>query len=466
MTKKDYAGLAANILMLVGGAENISFCEHCMTRLRFNVKDRSLVRDEELNELDGTNGRLWVGEQLQIIIGTAVNGVYDEVCKQGNFIASDAINENLDVPKKKKNIKDVFKNILTTMTECIVPCLGAFIAMGMFAAITSIIGPTCLNLVSTKSSIYNYLTIAQNAITFFVPVLIAYTSSKKFGCSPIFALVLICIQLSSDWMTGVSEGTLNIFGAAPMAITLNTQIIPIIIEIWLLSKIEKILNRFIPDMFKFVFVGILELLICLPICLYVITPLGTSLGYVIASPIQMLESVSPVLVAFIVSGLYELFVAFGLHQALGAIFVMDLFTAGVNYSLLPAQFASQFLIVAVTDLAISFKSKNKKTKLTCSACAISAIVGGVMEPSIFGIYMKNFKLMLAPCLGMAIAGGIHRMLNVGVYALSSSNFIGWTALLSGGVNNLVRSFPGTIVGCIVAFVVTFILYGEKNLENS
>ena len=97
---------------------------------------------------------------------------------------------------------------------------------------------------------------------------------------------------------------------------------------------------------------------------------------------------------------------------------------------------------------------------------ISAIVGGVMEPSIFGIYMKNFKLMLAPCLGMAIAGGIHRMLNVGVYALSSSNFIGWTALLSGGVNNLVRSFPGTIVGCIVAFVVTFILYGEKNLENS
>ena len=122
MTKKDYAGLAANILMLVGGAENISFCEHCMTRLRFNVKDRSLVRDEELNELDGTNGRLWVGEQLQIIIGTAVNGVYDEVCKQGNFIASDAINENLDVPKKKKNIKDVFKNILTTMTECIVPC--------------------------------------------------------------------------------------------------------------------------------------------------------------------------------------------------------------------------------------------------------------------------------------------------------------------------------------------------------
>ena len=215
-------------------------------------------------------------------------------------------------------------------------------------------------MVSTKSSIYNYLTIAQNAITFFVPVLIAYTSSKKFGCSPIFALVLICIQLSSDWMTGVSEGTLNIFGAAPMAITLNTQIIPVIIEIWLLSKIEKILNRFIPDMFKFVFVGILELLICLPICLYVITPLGTSLGYVIASPIQMLESVSPVLVAFIVSGLYELFVAFGLHQALGAIFVMDLFTAGVNYSLLPAQFASQFLIVAVTDLAISFKSKNKK----------------------------------------------------------------------------------------------------------
>ena len=466
MVKKDYAGIAAKILELVGGAENVSFCEHCMTRLRFNVKDRSLVKDDELNELDGTNGRLWVGEQLQVIIGTAVNGVYDEVCKQGHFTTSVAIDENLDGLKQKKGIKDFFKGILTTLTECIVPCLGAYIAMGMFAAITSIIGPTCLNLVSTESSVYVYLTIAQNAITFFAPVLVAYTASKKFRCSPIFALILVCIQLSSEWMAGVTGGTLNIFGVVPMAVTLNTQIIPVIIEIWLLSKVEKILNKFIPDLFKFVFVGVLELLICLPICLYIITPLGTQLGIALATPIKMLESVSPVLVSFVVAGLYEILVAFGMHQALGGLFVMDLFTVGVNYSLMPTQFASQFLIIACTDIAISLKSKNKKTKVNCKEYAISAVVGGVMEPSIYGLFLKNFKLMLAPCFGMAIAGGIHRMLNVGVYALSSSNFLGWTALLAGGVDNLVRSFPGTIAGCVVAFMLAYVLFTDQVKENA
>ena len=112
MAKKDYAGLAAKILELVGGAENVSFCEHCITRLRFNVKDKSLVRDDELNELEDTNGRLWVGEQLQVIIGTAVNSVYDEVCKQGHFTATATIDENLDKPKEKKTIKTVLKGML------------------------------------------------------------------------------------------------------------------------------------------------------------------------------------------------------------------------------------------------------------------------------------------------------------------------------------------------------------------
>lgn len=464
MAKKDYAGLAAKILELVGGAENISFCEHCMTRLRFSVKDRSLVKDDELNELEGTNGRLWVGDQLQVIIGTAVGGVYDEVCKQGHFTATAAIDENLDTPKKKKTIKDVFKGMLTTMVECIVPCLGAFVTMGMFAAVTSILGPACLNLISVESSIYRFLTIAQNAITFFIPVLIAYSASKKFGCSPIFAILLACIQLSAEWVAGVADGSLNIFGAAPMAVALNGQVIPVIIEILVLSKVEKFLNKVVPDMFKFVLVGFLELLVMLPISLYVITPLGTSLGFVLAAPVQMLESVSPVLVSFIAAGLFEFLVAFGLHQALAGIFVMDFMVTGSNFALMPAMFASQFLIIAITDIAISLKSKNKKTKATCRECAVSAVIGGVMEPSIYGIYLKDFKLMLAPSFGMAVAGAIHRLLNVGAYAMSSSNFIGWTALLAGGFDNLVRSFPGTIAGCVVAFVLAYVLYTEKEAK--
>lgn len=456
MAKKDYAGLAAKILELVGGAENVSFCEHCITRLRFNVKDKSLVRDDELNELEDTNGRLWVGEQLQVIIGTAVNSVYDEVCKQGHFTATATIDENLDKPKEKKTIKTVLKGMINTLVECIIPVLPAIVGMGLFAAVSSVIGQVGFNWVSADSGLYKMLSFAQNGIMFFLPVGVAYTAAKKFNCSPLFAIMLASIQLFPDWMAAVTDGSLSPLGFAPSPITLNTQIIPVIVEIWMMTKIEKVLNKVIPDNFKFIFVGFLELLIMLPISLYLITPLGTQVGFMLAYPVTLLESVSPVLVSMIAGFVYNLFICVGMHSALSGVFVMDFFTKGVNFSLLPTVF-SQCWITAGTDLGLMARTKNKKLKQSAKECAVSSVVGGVVEPSIYGIWMKKWKILLASCIGMASTAIAHRLLGVGAYAMSASNFLGFTAFLAGGLDNLLKSLVGTVVGTVVAFVVAYAL---------
>lgn len=463
MAKKNYSELASRILVMVGGPENIIFCEHCITRLRFNVKDRSLVNDAGLNELEGTNGRLWVGEQLQVIIGTAVNGVYDEVCKQGHLEMSAAVDENADKPKQKKTIKGHFQAVITTVTECVVPVLSVFVAMGLFAALVSIIGPGGLKLVNEESGIFKLFSFAQNAIMFFIPVAIAYTASKKFKCSPIFAIMLVCIQLYAPWIAGITDGTFSFFGVAPMAFTLNAQLIPVILQVWIMSYVEKWLNKIMPDNFKFILVGTLQLMIMLPISLYILTPGGNMIGLAIAYPIQMLEGISPALVSFIAAGVYTLFISVGMHSALSGIFVMDLFTSGVNYALLPSVF-SQCWIVAACNFAVVLKTKNKAMKQTSKEGILSAIVGGVMEPSIYGIYMKSIKVMAASCLGMGVAGLVHRLLGVGVYALSASNFLGFTAFLAGGMDNLLRAIPGIVIGSIVAFGLVMVLGVDKKVQ--
>ena len=460
MAKKNYAELASKILDAIGGGENVTLCEHCITRVRFRLKDKSLVNEDALNNLEGTNGCLWVGEQLQVIIGTAVNGVYDEVCKQGHIATSTAIKENLDKPKEKLTVKGAFQAVITTLTECIVPCLGVMVAMGMFAAVVSIIGPTGLNVVSVDSGVYKLFSFAQDAIMFFMPAVIAYSAAKKFNCSPVFAIMLACIQLSSDWVAGVTDGSLNPLGFAPTAITLNSQVIPVILEIFLMSKIEKLLNKIIPDNLKFVFVGTLELMIMLPIALYILTPLGTTVGFVIASPIKALESVSPPLVSFIAGGLYTVFIAFGMHSALAGLFVMDMFTTGSDYSLLPVVFTQCWLVAAV-DIAVMLKTKDKALKTTAKECAVSAIVGGVMEPSIYAIYLKNMKIMVIACLAHGITGMVHRILGVGVFALSASNFLGATAFLAGGMDNLLRAIPGVLAGIAAAFIMVFVFGVDK-----
>ena len=263
-----------------------------------------------------------------------------------------------------------------------------------------------------------------------------------------------------DLVSAISSESFNLFGIKPIAYTLNGQLIPVILMCLILSYVEKWLNKVLPNSLKFVFSGFLSLLIMIPLTIYILTPFGVILGSVIAMPISLLGKLSPALVTCIAGGLWVLFISMGMHAALAALFIMDFYVTGVNYSLLPVVFSLGY-IGAANDLAIYLKSKDPEIKKLASSGIASQILGGIVEPSLYGIYLKNPNTLLSICLGMAACGLVMGVLHVGVFAFTSGNFLGVTAFMAGGMDNFLRAIPGILVGMAVAFTTVMVLGVEK-----
>lgn len=447
-----------------GGKDNLSSCIHCATRLRISVKDKDLVDLDKVQKADGVSGALWVGDQLQVIIGAAVGELYDVFCSFADLKKETEIDENLD-KKKKKTFKELVSSLIETLMACIVPSISLFVAMGLFAGLVSLFGPQGLvKLFTEESGIYKLLNWTQTGIQFFIPMIIAYTASRKFGCSTVASLAIVSVLLFQDLLSEVSAGTFNLFGIAPIAYTLNGQLIPVILMCFIQSKVEALFKKVIPASLHFTFVNFFVLIIMIPLTLYVLSPIGILLGMALAFPVTFLNGICPPLVPTLIGALWITMVSLGIHVGLGALFMTDFFTTGVNFTLLPVSYSLGF-IGAVTDLAILLKSKDENTKKMASNGIVSHLVGGVAEPSIYAIYLKKPKTLIAISAGLAAAGLYFGLRGVGVYALSSTNFLSLTGFLAGGIDNLFKAIPGILIGCVVSFVLVMILGVESKADK-
>ena len=204
---KQYEAVINGILDLIGGKDNIISFTHCMTRLRFNVKDKGLVQTESIEQLDGVVGTQWANNQIQIIIGQAVGDVYDAICLKGGLKKESTVSDNLDSEKKPFG----FMTVIDAITGCIVPLIPIFLASGLvkvFVVLTALAG-----LLSETSSTYTILTFASDAPLYFMPVLVGYTASKKFKTEPSLAMGLTAILLYPNLVTALGSGeALTIFG--------------------------------------------------------------------------------------------------------------------------------------------------------------------------------------------------------------------------------------------------------------
>ena len=193
---KDYAGIAEHVVDLVGGKENISHALHCATRLRFNLKDTDKADIPALKQVAGVLGAQKVGTQLQVIIGPDVDKVYDEVLKLTG-LASEVVDENLDPEMQKHPIsaKEVGGAILDALSGCLGPAIPAIVASAFFKMLVALLGPDILGVVAPDSNLYTLLTFVGDACFYFFPVIIGYTSARKFGVTPVLGILLGAIML-------------------------------------------------------------------------------------------------------------------------------------------------------------------------------------------------------------------------------------------------------------------------------
>lgn len=398
----DYASVAKKILQRVGGKENVISLVHCMTRLRFTLKDESIVDDEAVKKTKGVMGVMKKAGQYQIIIGNDVANVYAELNKLGNFSS--------EAPKKapeKKEKKNVVSMLMDTISGIMAPVIPAIIGAAMIKVLLTLL--PMIGVLSTEGDTYNLLSVMGDGAFFFMPVLIAISASKKFGTNMYYAASIALIMLHPNFISLMSEANeageiVKFLGFIPVTYaSYSYSVIPIILAVWSLKYVEKLVDKITPVVTKNFLKPMLVVLIEAPIALIVLGPLGAIFGNVLSDAVYFVHDKLGFIAIGIVAGIYPFVVMAGMHHAFTPIKLGMIATTGYENFICIGELCSN-MAQGAAALAVSIKSKNKDFKQIAGSSAFSALFAGITEPALYGVTLRLKRPMLGACIGAAIGG--------------------------------------------------------------
>lgn len=470
MNMGKYESLAKEIVKNVGGKENVSSLTHCITRLRFKLKDESKANDQVIKDMDGVVTVMKSGGQYQVVIGNHVPEVYADVMpllgmEEGSADrAEDAPSGNL-FNRAIDIISGIFQPILGIMAACgMVKGLNAlFVALGWYPE-------TCGG--------YLVLNAIGDGLFNFLPLFLGYTAAKKFNLKPMIGLVIGAIMCyptiqntalsnGGESLYTLFSGTMfeskvytDFFGIPLIAMDYTGTVIPVIFVVYFASKCDKFFSKFIPDLVKFFFVPMLTLLISIPVGLLILGPVATFASKIIAEAVMTVRNFSPLLAGAIVGLTWQILVIFGLHWGFIPVYINNIQMNGFDNVMMPF-FACTFATSAVV-LAIFFKTKNKQLKEMALPNFISGIFG-VTEPAIYGILLPLKKPFIISCIIGGIGGGFYGALNFRKFSMGGMGIFELPAMIEpdGSMGNLIVALVGIAITMILAFIVTMILYKEE-----
>ena len=418
MAEKNYKFIAEKVVKEVGGKDNISHSLHCATRLRFNLIDFSKADINQIKKINDVLGAQKVGDQLQVIIGPDVDKVYDEVLK---ITGDDAeyVDENLDAPKKKVTLKSIGGSILDALSGCLGPAIPAIVASAFFKMLVALLGPDILKLISQKDNLYILLTFVGDAAFYFFPVIIGYTAAKKFKVTPVLGILLGGIMLHPTLTQMATKHVTNftVFGIPCNVQNYGSTVIPIILSVWVMSYIEKFFNTKLPNSLRGVFAPAFTITLMLPITLCVLGPAGSYLGNYITTGLMAFGKATGFIGLAIISALYPILVMTGMHMVLIAALFQVFAKVGFDGAIAPALTISAFSIMGV-GIGAFLRLKNKEQKAQAGEFAITAILAGTSEPTIYGICARYKK----PFIGL-IGGGFIGGLYCGITKVISATLV-------------------------------------------
>ena len=487
-TAKDYEQLAAQIVELIGGKDNIAHAAHCLTRLRITPKDTSLVKLDEIKKL-GVIGAQSIGDQVQVIIGNDIDLVYDAFINASGVSREAVIDENLDPELgKKKSFKEILGSIFPAIVACVFPILPALLACGLLQGVVLLL--TNLHILSQDSPTVATLTWVYNVAYYFLPVLVAYAASRRFNVKAAMAILMGLILVYPDFVSlcqqGIGQTIVNpggpptivpgtgnagyLFGLPIYPATYSNTIIPAILIVFVMSYVEKFLNRIIPKSIRFVFVPLLELIIMLPLTLLVLAPIGARLSSGFAGLlIGLFMSPFGKILLPVFCAIYPWIVITGMHFNLMAVGVAIGSRYGKNPLNHPAGFLFQYTQAAAC-LAVALKAKNPDRRSLALSCAFSDAVPGISEPGLYGITFKYKKSLYGAMIGSAVGGIICALLNIGSYAGGPPNIFTFPVFINPApvpdpMADLKHIIIAVVVGAVVTFAATMILYKDEEADE-
>ncbi len=471
-----YEALAKSIIHNIGGKENIDVVTHCFTRLRFQLKDESKVNETILKSIKGVINTTKSGGQYQIVIGSHVSEVYADV----SAIVDSGNNKEKTASEVKDN-KNIFNNIIYTISFIFQPILGVLTASGMLKGLNFLFA--AVGLYKNTSGTFIIINAIGDALFMFLPILLGYTSSKKFGLKPTLGLVIgaaMCypaIQASnlakvSEPLYTLFEGTIfssdvymTFLNIPILSMNYTSTIIPVIFVIYFASKCEKLFNNIIPNMFKFFFVPMLVLLISLSLAFLLIGPITIFGSEIISNIIFYIRNFSPTLAGVIIGATWQILVIFGMHWALTPVYYNNIITLGYDNIVSPA-YGSSYSITGIV-LAIFFKTKNKKIKEVSLPSAISAFFG-ITEPAVYGLVLPIKKTFVINCIVAGIVGGFAGYFDLKKFTIGGIGIFQFPSFVNpdGSAGNIIVGAIGALISLVLSFIITFIIYKDKPEEEA
>lgn len=464
--------IAQQVLAAVGGAANLKDATHCMTRLRLYLKDDRIPKDDQVKAIPGVLGVVRGGQQYQIIIGTNVPKVYEELCGMAKLTASAPVQDDktaamdAHLTQKKLTPKQVGKNIMGYMAGCMTPMIPVLLIGGLCNAVNAIFGPDLLGLYTAESNLYILLNFVYDAAFYFMPILAGYNAAKQLGVNGMLGAFIGCILMSPDFAAIAAAGTpFDVYGIPCTVTNYSQTVLPIMLSVPLYCLVYKIIKKYMPDLLTTVFTPFVSLLISLPFMLCLLAPLGTIVGNAISGGLAWFGMTTGFFGVAVIAALWEFLVMSGMHLALMMPMMADFFQTGVGSGPMNAGNFATWACFGVA-LGAALRLKNKEERSASFAAFASGILGGVTEPTLYGICFQHTRCFIGMVAGGFVGGAISGLFDLKGYAMTSANFLSVLSYVGGTNANLVVGIVASLASLVVAAVITYFFgFSKKELQE-
>lgn len=453
----DYKLTAAEIIDKIGGKENIASLTHCITRLRFKLKDEGKADKEAVKKIKGVLNVVESGGQFQVVIGNEVTNVFNAV--QGlTGITGTAIDK---VEKDDLKVKGKFMDqVIDLVTSIFTPILPALIGAGMIRALLML--ATKFMGLDTGNGVYIVLNEIYNAIFSFLPIYLAYTSAKKFQCNP-FIAVAVALTMVSGTIQGAVQGEagLALLGLKILfpAQGYGSSVVPIILTVWFLSKVEHLCSKYIHPVARYVLTPLVTLVVTVPVMFLAIGPVASYCQSFIGSAYTWLYNLNPIICGVILGGLWQVLVVFGLHWGIVPLGTVNLAMYGrntINGITGPSNWSQ-----AGAALGVALKTKNPELRQTALSAGITGIFS-ITEPSIYGINLRFKKPFYIAVGCAAISGGIAGACNSAALAGGPVGILSFPLFFGEGFAGFcIAMFFSLIGSCVLTYLFGYDRANDK-----
>ena len=472
---------ARDIIAGIGGADNVKSVIHCITRVRFYLKDESLADDEAVSGTDGVIDVAKAGGQYQVVIGAEVGDVYDAIVAQLPGLGGGEVDSEAEAAPRPTTavgwIKFGFSSLIGVITGSMIPVIGVLAASGILKGILALL--VQFKVVADSSDTYQIISAMADSMFYFLPIIIGFTAARRLGSDPIVVAIIggvlaypsLAHMANPDYIVkadnpagyespyhvvaqlGNTIFNTDFFGipvSLPQTNAYAYSIFPIIVAAWLAAKIEPYLKKWIPAVVRSIFAPLLEIFIVSTLVLVVFGPIVMFISGAIASGVNAILGFNHALAGLLIGGFYQCLVIFGLHWAVIPIISQQI--AGPDASSpLNAIVSATMIAQGGGALAIWLKVRNAKIKRMAGPATISAFCG-VTEPAMYGLNLKYGRVFITASIGGAVGGLLTGLLKVNMWGFTGA-FVGFPSFVN--PKGIDGSFTGFWIASLAALAVSF-----------